>query len=182
MAALRQRAAISRSPTDKPSETALKGMHRPCPDCGVDRLPENTHSVKGRMRSFCNDCEKRNNTAVRQILKKTPRPEVGTPCEICGRCTEQLVCDHEHSSGKHRGWLCRTCNVSLGMLGDSSVGLKRALAYLERHHGRSSGGGSQSTSISSVPATWGTEWSKAIRRGKGSANSSDAEAGSDLCG
>lgn len=34
-------------------------------------------------------------------------------CEICGRHTN-LVCDHNHLTGKFRGCLCSSCNSSMG--------------------------------------------------------------------
>lgn len=43
-----------------------------------------------------------------------------------------LKVDHCHETGVVRGLLCTTCNLGLGMLGDNSTGLERALAYLRR--------------------------------------------------
>lgn len=60
----------------------------------------------------------------------------GGRCWICGmtestgRSTE-LGVDHCHSTGKVRGVLCFACNTSIGKLGDTVEGLRRALAYLE---------------------------------------------------
>lgn len=39
--------------------------------------------------------------------------------------------DHDHVTGKFRGWLCNNCNVGLGMLGDSIGTLRDAVSYLE---------------------------------------------------
>ena len=65
-------------------------------------------------------------------LKKVHRdpPEA---CECCGRRGGgRLVIDHCHREGSFRGWLCRGCNVSIGGLGDTAEGVRRALAYLSR--------------------------------------------------
>lgn len=35
------------------------------------------------------------------------------PCEICGGLAI-LQWDHNHQTGKRRGWLCRWCNMALG--------------------------------------------------------------------
>lgn len=61
------------------------------------------------------------------------RPEV-THCEICGRPPgkHRLALDHNHASGKFRGWLCHNCNVSLGLFADNPVWLERAAAYVRR--------------------------------------------------
>ena len=40
------------------------------------------------------------------------------------------VLDHNHKTGKFRGWLCNTCNSALGWLDDDPIKLRRALAYL----------------------------------------------------
>ncbi|MDE2097011.1 MAG: hypothetical protein KGL39_07180 [Patescibacteria group bacterium] len=61
---------------------------------------------------------------------KRPMPQA---CECCGaKQTRALHLDHCHKTGKFRGWLCFSCNTGLGKLGDSTTGLKRALAYLRR--------------------------------------------------
>jgi len=49
-------------------------------------------------------------------------------CGICGRPATCI--DHDHDTGVVRGGLCNSCNSGLGKLGDSIVGLRRALDYL----------------------------------------------------
>ena len=68
-------------------------------------------------------------------LPTRPWPEV---CELCGRPPGKtaLNLDHCHTTGKFRGWLCNSCNTSLGKMGDSIEGVKqwysRACSYLRR--------------------------------------------------
>lgn len=56
----------------------------------------------------------------------------------CGICktsnfgTPNPVIDHDHSTGKIRGILCRTCNLGIGMFVDSVEVLESAIAYLKR--------------------------------------------------
>jgi hypothetical protein len=45
---------------------------------------------------------------------------------------EPLACDHDHQTGEFRGWLCKNCNIGLGLLGDDIAGIRSMLAYLER--------------------------------------------------
>lgn len=52
-------------------------------------------------------------------------------CEICG-VEGKVHWDHDHETGKFRGWLCVKCNTGLGKLGDNIEGLERALAYLRK--------------------------------------------------
>ena len=70
-------------------------------------------------------------------LKKRHRYPESNVCDCCGIiCTEKLVFDHCHDKLKWRGWLCRSCNVGIGMLGDNISGLKRAIKYLKKEEGR----------------------------------------------
>ena len=39
--------------------------------------------------------------------------------------------DHDHSTGKIRGILCKNCNITLGLMNDSVVLLRKAIEYLE---------------------------------------------------
>jgi Recombination endonuclease VII len=51
-------------------------------------------------------------------------------CAIC-QSPDSICMDHDHKTGKFRGWLCRSCNTVLGYVKDSP-GLLRLLAlYLE---------------------------------------------------
>ena len=43
--------------------------------------------------------------------------------------------DHDHTTGRVRGILCRTCNTALGALGDSLPGIELAVGYLNKHYG-----------------------------------------------
>jgi hypothetical protein len=52
-------------------------------------------------------------------------------CEICRR-EGPTELDHDHTTGAFRGWVCRSCNLGLGKLGDDVAGVRRAIAYLLR--------------------------------------------------
>lgn len=54
-------------------------------------------------------------------------------CAICGReapLQRPLVIDHDHETGVVRGLLCTGCNTSIGKLGDTPDGVRRAVDYL----------------------------------------------------
>jgi hypothetical protein len=60
-------------------------------------------------------------------------------CGVCGiknnifRGKKVHWCvDHDHNTGAVRGLLCGACNRGIGLLGDSTVVIQKALDYLER--------------------------------------------------
>jgi len=60
---------------------------------------------------------------------------------VCGICSSQqikrykyLTVDHCHKTGKIRGLLCATCNLALGLLGDSLKDIHNILQYLEKNN------------------------------------------------
>ena len=55
-------------------------------------------------------------------------------CEICDEPEKEharTVFDHNHKTGKFRGWLCQRCNRALGMVKDDKELLKKLIKYLE---------------------------------------------------
>ena len=68
--------------------------------------------------------------------QKLPKPTRPRPllCECCGKAEstyKRLVLDHDHKTGKFRGWLCTSCNLGIGRLVDDLYSVRRALTYLE---------------------------------------------------
>jgi hypothetical protein len=59
-----------------------------------------------------------------------PYPEDGR-CELCQNVRWQSLClDHDHRTGKFRGWICTRCNAALGLIGDTVESLQLAISYL----------------------------------------------------
>jgi DNA-directed RNA polymerase subunit RPC12/RpoP len=44
-------------------------------------------------------------------------------CGICGheQTTQELDVDHDHTTGKVRGLLCRSCNRAIGLIGEANL-------------------------------------------------------------
>lgn len=61
-----------------------------------------------------------------------PKPEF---CECCGGPPgkKSMALDHDHVTGKFRGWICHSCNLGIGRPGDTIGGLMRAVTYLEKN-------------------------------------------------
>ena len=57
-----------------------------------------------------------------------------TTCELCGDPPNyrSLHLDHDHKTGKFRGWLCSKCNQGLGLFKDNPELLMKAVEYLKR--------------------------------------------------
>jgi hypothetical protein len=57
-----------------------------------------------------------------------PRPKL---CEAPG-CIRKACClDHDHVTGKFRGWLCHPHNAGIGLLGDTLNALEEVVRYLK---------------------------------------------------
>ena len=74
--------------------------------------------------------------AERERSAGRPRP---VNCEVCGepprakRGGSAVLCyDHDHVTGRFRGWLCFLCNAALGNARDNIEVLERLAAYLSR--------------------------------------------------
>ena len=57
-------------------------------------------------------------------------------CHVCRipeiECNTKLHLDHNHETGEFRGWLCRGCNTSLGMLKESPIIIKKLAEYIDK--------------------------------------------------
>jgi len=76
-------------------------------------------------------------TAMWRMWCNYPEPTRPEPnaCECCGRdslIVGTLHLDHCHAAHRFRGWLCRPCNMGLGLLGDTVEDVQRMLWYLQR--------------------------------------------------
>jgi hypothetical protein len=58
------------------------------------------------------DGRRKHRRTARGVFDATSETKI-SPCELCLRIMK-LQQDHNHSSGKKRGWLCSRCNLLLG--------------------------------------------------------------------
>ena len=64
------------------------------------------------------------------VREKAPRPKP-EECEVCG--SMDVICyDHCHATNKFRGWICRRCNITLGMVKDNVETLVALAEYLKK--------------------------------------------------
>jgi len=142
--------------TEKPisefwnKEQSKDGKHHCCIPCAKDNNSKYFH--KNRKREYArrkkwvdDNPEKRKESSRKYRLKTeyglTPEQyqemydKQGGVCSICSeKCTAQfnLAVDHNHDTGSVRELLCKSCNVALGFLKDSSEVAEKAAKYLRR--------------------------------------------------
>lgn len=58
-----------------------------------------------------------------------------THCEVCGDEMQgrNVQWDHNHKTGKFRGWICGCCNRAIGQAKESAFRLRALAAYVERN-------------------------------------------------
>lgn len=59
------------------------------------------------------------------------RDGLGAWCDICRTTNGPFVIDHNHTTGKIRGLLCRRCNTAIGYLEESDLAAANLIKYLE---------------------------------------------------
>jgi hypothetical protein len=134
----------------------LYPLNRPCPDCGetdAEKFHYHTRNVGNRAgtkqrHKYCVKCTYQRKVATKGIYRPTRaylyhvKEEYlqqlyisqGGRCAICKEWGEykKLHVDHNHITGKVRGFLCPNCNKGLGHFLDDSDLLRKAADYIDR--------------------------------------------------
>ena len=79
----------------------------------------------------CTSRQRKDLAHIRRIVGAAP--PIGTPCWACKevpRDNKRLCCDHDHKTGRFRGWLCGKCNRSIGLMNESKENCIRIYEYL----------------------------------------------------
>ena len=95
-------------------------------------------------RPTCKECRKNidgihmTSKIIKEWSLTKPDKEIFT-CPICQKrfiagVTCKVVLDHDHKTGMPRGWVCNSCNTSLGQFGDNIEILKNVIRYLESYN------------------------------------------------
>ena len=122
-----------------------------CTKCGY--VGDTTHFYRNKRRkdgysSWCKTCDREYQIKVRDRTRHQQRyrdygitkeqsvellRQQDSKCAICLEHITLANCDvdHSHTTGKVRGLLCPKCNRGIGLLGDSTDNLIRAIKYLE---------------------------------------------------
>ena len=120
-----------------------------CIYCGeqkpiTERISKGTSGSKTR----CKSCVNHHAKVVNKLKKEnvSTKPIMSDSCILCERTGDELMntgafngnrgpwcLDHNHQTGKFRGWICQHCNNGLGGFRDNINTLKNAIKYLECH-------------------------------------------------
>ena len=124
----------------------IDGKTKTCSKCNT-RLPLSAFGVSSGANFLRPECKKCNNelTKIRNnLIKIHGMPDSSYTCPICKRDESQVagkggtrngawVLDHCHDTSTFRGWLCHSCNRSLGGFNDSLDILRNAMIYIKEH-------------------------------------------------
>ena len=104
-------------------------------------------SGKFNPRNECKNCKQEKDRQVQQLRRQHPRPQdLNYQCPCCGQTEQEIKAtgkfpdrtvwclDHNHATGKFRGWICNDCNRIAGISKDN-VGLLRIIADYIEHNG-----------------------------------------------
>ena len=99
---------------------------------------KNNRSVR---RPSCQECRKRLegvSVSVAEKKKWLKSKPINEPFEypLCSKrtiagITSKVVLEHDHRSGKVRGWVCDSCNTGIGRFKDDTEILKRAIGFID---------------------------------------------------
>ena len=96
-------------------------MNKTCNKCGESKpLSEYYADPKAadNLHLSCKSCHIAKTGLVR-LLKKGFASLKPDRCECCGSTSEPLQVDHDHKTSMFRGFICQSCNMTIGHAGDS---------------------------------------------------------------
>ena len=119
----------------------LKGDRNPSWRGGISRDPEKHGTYawcQGKLNAISFHASGRGYAKVSATVEEIMAiwESSGGVCAVCSsppRDKRSLHLDHDHTTGKVRGFLCNHCNVSIGMARESADLLRRLADYVEAH-------------------------------------------------
>lgn len=119
-----------------------------CTSCGTEKpieaFSKNQFGKNNRIlrRPLCRECYSKkvkiNKEEMKAYVERHPRPNIGEEfiCPICHRkkirnFKNDVVLDHSHIDGGVRGWVCSSCNTSIGKFYDDPNILQRAIDWIK---------------------------------------------------
>jgi hypothetical protein len=126
---------------------------RVCNKCGEEKHEDDfAYRYSGNngireLRNDCKKCQRYQTSAVSRLKKLYPPPDKHTYCcPICNRTKEEMtgfknnpkqdnpfVLDHDHKTGKARGYICNYCNVAISRFNEDIQAMYNAIKYLQNN-------------------------------------------------
>ncbi|MBI4945648.1 MAG: hypothetical protein HY840_04520 [Bacteroidetes bacterium] len=120
-----------------------------CTSCGkekpMEEFSKNQYGKGDRIlrRPVCKECYsqkvKINKKEAEEYERLHPRPAIGEKflCPVCNKekvrnFKADIVLDHSHIDGSVRGWICGSCNTSIGKFGEDIPTLQRAIEWIKK--------------------------------------------------
>lgn len=121
----------------------MTNINRKCYSCKKVKLLDNFRKDKTRTFGYsylCKECDdnkkkirdKNKQVKLLQIREKLVGRKKPKQCEICG-AIGKICYDHNHKTGKFRGWICYRCNLTLGFVKDNTELLNVMIEYLKNN-------------------------------------------------
>ncbi len=86
-------------------------------------------------RSVCIECSSLETKLKKYNLTKEEYEQLlidnGEKCQICDSKVK-LCIDHSHETNRVRGILCNACNTAIGLLGENTSNMLKAIEYLNK--------------------------------------------------
>jgi hypothetical protein len=104
-----------------------------CKACNGFRKSDWYKTPEGKESSARSKLKSRFGISIEQYNIKSESQ--GNVCDICKlpcRTGAKLSVDHDHTTGKIRNLLCRSCNLGIGNFLDNKELLKEAINYLDK--------------------------------------------------
>lgn len=127
-------------PNEEPSKVCAQcGIEKPIEAFAKNQFGKNNRVLR---RPICRECYgkkvKINPKEKADYEARHPRPKIGEEflCPICQRVkvrkfANDVVLDHSHVDGSVRGWVCSSCNTSIGKFFDDTNILQRAIDWIK---------------------------------------------------
>jgi len=122
---------------DKANLPEPNGDTQICKLCSKEKTLDRFHNSSNNTSRYdtrCKVCASKD-AALRNAMRITYKSIKPKVCDCCGEpSNKSLVVDHCHNTLKFRGWLCASCNLGIGHLGDNIEGVEKAIAFLRKHY------------------------------------------------
>ena len=111
---------------------------KPAVDFSINQYGKNNRILRRPICKVCYALKKKIPFKIRKEYEKNnPRPAIGEEfkCPICERVylhqfNNDVVLDHSHNTGEIRGYICGSCNASIGKFQEDTNILARAIAWI----------------------------------------------------